>query len=63
MTKGDLMKMVYTEQELKNVDSAIPMHLWEGIDTAIHVMDYNNNGAFGELVNLKELAVKRNIKI
>lgn len=53
MTKGDLMKQAYTPEELRNVDNAIPIHLWSEVDTSIHVMDYNNS-ALGELVNLKE---------
>lgn len=54
MNKGDLMKLVYTEAELRNVDSAIPIELWNEIDTSIYVMDYNNNGPFGKLVNLMD---------
>lgn len=53
MTKGKLMKLVYIEEELRNVDSAIPIELWDKVDTSIHVMDYNNS-CLGELVNLQE---------
>jgi len=53
MTKGDLMREAYSVEELRNVDSAIPMNLWNEIDTTIHVMDYNGNG-LGTLVNLEE---------
>jgi len=59
--KGELMRLVYTEKELRNIDSAIPMSLWPGIDTAIHVYNYNTN-KFGELENIERIAEKRNIK-
>ena len=48
------MKLAYTEEELQNVDSAIPIEFWKDVDTSVHVMDFNGNGAFGKLVNLKE---------
>jgi hypothetical protein len=54
------MKLVYTEQELRHVDSAIPIQLWNGIDTSIYVMDYNKNRIFGELVNLKTRLEEQN---
>ncbi len=51
MTKNDLMKKVYTKNELRNVDSAIPANLWPMLDTTEYVMDYNDN-SLGRLVNL-----------
>lgn len=60
--KGDLMKLVYTEQELRNIDAAIPMELWQEVDTATHVMNYNDKGAFGELEDMEVIAEQRNIK-
>lgn len=60
MNKGELMAMVYTEAELRNVDSAIPIEYWNIIDTSIHVMDYNNNGPFGKLVNLMDRLKEQN---
>lgn len=54
MSKGELMKLAYTKEELRNVDSAIPIELWNKIDTSIHVMDYNGQGCFGKLVNLED---------
>lgn len=57
-----MMKKVYTEAELRNIDSAIPMDLWEGIDTSIHVMNYNGNGAFGKLENMESLLKEREAK-
>jgi len=68
-TKGDLMKAVYTEQELRSIDSAIPIQYWNGVDpsiqvdTLIHVMNYNSKSAFGELENMLEIAKQRKIKI
>jgi hypothetical protein len=53
MTKGDLMKLVLTEEEQGYCDTAIPMSLWEGIDTSLHVFDCKN----WKLVNLAERLV------
>ena len=51
LSKGDLMKLVFTKEELRNVDSAIPVELWKELDTSIHVVDYNIGG---KIVNLVE---------
>lgn len=61
-SKGELMKLVYTEKELHNIDVAIPMELWQEVDTATHVMNYNDKGAFGELEDMEVIAKQRNIK-
>ena len=50
MTKGDLMKLVLTDEEKHYCDSAIPQFLWKGIDTSLYVYDCRNN----VLVNLAE---------
>jgi len=68
MNKGQMMKLVYTEQELRNIDSAIPIEYWNKknpeiqVDPAIHVMNYNgDNGCFGKLENMETVALERNI--
>jgi hypothetical protein len=53
MTKGDLMKLALTKEEQSYCDSAIPMSLWEGIDTSLHVFDCRNH----KLINLAEKLV------
>lgn len=63
MNKGELMALCYTQQELRNVDSAIPIEYWNIIDTSIHVMDYNNNGPFGKLVNLLDRLKEQNKEV
>lgn len=62
MTKGEMMKKVYTEEELQKIDTGIPLELSLGIDTAIHVMNFNNS-IFGKLENMEEVAKKRNIPL
>ncbi len=42
MTKGEIMRKVYTEDELCNIDTAIPIEYWKTHDPHIHVMNYNN---------------------
>ena len=65
--KGELMKAVYTKKELQNIDSAIPIEYWNGknpeiqVDTAIHVVNYNQG--WGVLENMEKIAVNRKIKI
>ncbi|MBN2617229.1 MAG: hypothetical protein JXR64_02830 [Spirochaetales bacterium] len=51
ITKEELIKMVYSEKELQNVDNRIPPILWAMLDTSEYVMDYNENSA-GRLTNL-----------
>ena len=57
------MKIVYTEKELGSIDSALPMELWQEVDTYYHVMNYNDKGCFGELQDMREIAKERNIQI
>lgn len=66
-----MMKLVYSEEELRNIDSAIPIEFWNGadpdiqVDPAIYVMNYNgeNKSVFGCLENMEEIAKQRNIKL
>ena len=42
-SKGELMKLVFGS-DCRNIDSALPMSLWEVVDdTFWFVMDYRNN--------------------
>jgi hypothetical protein len=61
MTKGELMKLIFTEKELGNIDSAIPIELWDKIDTSIHVVDYNRG--HGVLTNLITKAAERGVDL
>lgn len=69
MNKGELMREVYTEEELRQIDSALPKEYWDGVnkdiqvDTFYHVMNYNDNGAFGKLEDMRVIAKQRQIKI
>lgn len=63
MNKGQMMKAVYTEEELRSIDSAIPMAYWDKIDTAIHVMNYNEPHTFGKLQNMETEACQRGINL
>lgn len=62
-TKGDLMKAVYTEEELAKIDPAIPMEYWEDHPTFNHVMNYNDNTTFGTLEDMFKVADQRGIKL
>ena len=63
MRKADLIILLFSKKERENIDTAIPIEFWETNDPRYHIMDYNNNSIFGELVNLKELAQLKNINI
>ena len=62
MTKGDLMKIVYSEEELRYIDSAIPMEYWKTLETYYHVVNYNNKG-LGVLEDMRIVAKERFIII
>lgn len=61
MTKGEMMKTVYTEKELRNIDSAIPMEMWKDVRVRVCVMNYNDS-IFGNLENMLEVAKERKIE-
>jgi hypothetical protein len=50
-TKGDLAKLLLPG---KNYDCAVPLSMWDDIDTSKAVMLYDGN-MFGELIDLYEL--------
>lgn len=50
-SKGELMKLVFGS-DYRNIDSALPMSLWEVVDdTFWFVMDYRNS--LGTLVDMR----------
>lgn len=69
MNKGQLMKLVYTEKELRNIDAGLPKEYWDGknkdiqVDTYFHVMNYNHNRPFGKLEDMREIAKERSVDI
>lgn len=68
MNKGDLMKLVLTKDELRNVDSAIPLD-WanamrdRGIQPFYYVWNYNENRIHGEPLNLCERFFTKYVKL
>jgi len=64
MIKGMLMKLVYTSEELRNIDTGLPISLWKKVDdTYYYVMNYNDRGVGGNLEDMREIAKERNIVI
>ena len=63
VSKGDLMTIIYSEKELRNIDSAIPIQLWEEYPPIRHVMNYNESTIFGNCENLFEIATQRGIEV
>ena len=62
MTKGQLMELVYTKEELANIDTATPLSTWKDHEPFNHVMNYNNSN-FGVLENIYDIAEQRKIKL
>ena len=65
MTKGDFMRLVYTEDELRNIDPSLPAEIYnqKGFNSWCHVMNYNEPTPFGKLDNMFEVADQRNIEV
>jgi hypothetical protein len=69
MNKGQLMKRLYDEEELQNIDPGLPQQIIDELrvkneDTYYYVMNYNYpNTIFGKLNDMRKVARKRKIKI
>jgi hypothetical protein len=69
MNKGELMNLVYSEKELKNIDAGIPKEYWDGknkeiqVETYFHVMNYNEPSTLGLLEDMRLIAKSRNIDL
>jgi hypothetical protein len=63
ISKGDIMRTVFTKKELNSIDSATPMNLWDEYPPINHVMDYNEPHRFGKIKNLEEEAKLRGITL
>jgi len=70
MTKGDLMALLFTKEELGNVDAAFDhAHMKnrggtvDSEDTFWYVTDYNDNFVFGKLVDMRVLAKSKNVNL
>jgi hypothetical protein len=61
--KGEVMKAVYTADEIGNIDSAVPIQYWKVLDTNDHVTNHNDNGMFGKVECLSDMAVDRGIRL
>lgn len=63
------MKAVYTEEELRNIDSALPIAYWDGkdptiqVDVASHIVNYNPPSSWGVLENMHLIAKARGFKV
>ena len=64
LVKGELMGMVYTHDELMNIDNALPQSFIEdnSVDDFWFVMNYNNS-IFGVIEDIRVVAKQRNINI
>lgn len=53
ITKGELMKIVYSDMELSNIDASLPWSFSLLKDSFYKVMNYNND-VFGELEDMRD---------
>ena len=65
MTKGQLMQLNYTADEIKQIDVALPLNIIndlrnKGEDTYFYVINYNNN-ALGTLEKMVDQQKKTNL--
>lgn len=63
VSKRDLMKKVYTEDELGRIDTATPIHTWKEFPPNDHCMNYNAPFTYGKLDNIEEIAKERGVKL
>jgi hypothetical protein len=63
ISKGDLMKKIFTKEELRNIDAAVPNGSVPAKETFYYIMDYNKESVFGKLVDMREEAAKRGITL
>ena len=61
MNKGELMKVLYSKEELRHIDAGIPKECWKGRNTYYFVMNYNDSGAFGKLEDMRDIAKEREL--
>lgn len=58
MNKGDLMRAVFTDDELEFIDTGIPKELWSEVDKKFYVMNYNES-VLGFPVDMRNEAERR----
>lgn len=63
ITKGQFMRLVYSEEELQRIDPAIPQEFHQAFDTFSHVMNYNEKTVFGDLEDMYVVALQRGITL
>lgn len=62
LNKGEMMKLLYTQEELRHIDSALPMHYWKKLNTYWYVMNYNHN-RMGALEDMRVVALQRGVDL
>ena len=63
MNKGQLMQLIYTGEELKNIDASLPINILSELDNIYYfVMNYNDS-VFGKLEDMRVISNQRDINI
>lgn len=63
ISKGDIMRKVYSEEENGRIDSSTPVHTWAKYPPIDHVMNYNEPNTYGKLENIYEVAEERKVQL
>lgn len=58
MKKGKIIKALFTEKELSNIDNAVPANEWKDKNLFYYVTDFNNS-IFGKVTNLIDVFNER----
>ena len=66
MTKIQVLKLIYSKDEIKNIDCSLPLTTYLNRipihDHFFHVMNFNKN-IFGALQDIRSIAKNKNIKL
>ena len=61
LTKEEIIKIVYNEDEFKAINSATPEGTWEEFPPIDHVMNYKERRIFGKLENIYEVGIQKGL--
>ncbi|MBT5403725.1 MAG: hypothetical protein HOL28_09795 [Crocinitomicaceae bacterium] len=61
LTKEEIIKIVYNEDEFKAINSVTPEVTWEEFPPLDHVMNYKERRIFGKIENIYEVGIQKGL--
>ena len=61
LTKEEIIKIVYNEDEFKAINAVTPECTWEEFPPLGHVMNYKERRIFGKVENLYEVGIQKGL--